>query len=215
MNLLTKILLIQIVIYTSLQAEVKGFTNIQDAQNEFISALQTENVNLLEALFTKEYHQVVSMRDIDKEDVSKFLAAFSTLHHLTSFDGKEVYIEVGYEGWTFPIPLIKKGALWYYDLEIGKENMKTREIGRNELALIDALKNFSSLKNLQNSGLVYHFSRGDTGEIIARPNSYNVDAIMSFVLTPEGVIYEADLGQSDYKFDKRFNVVRTTYIKKI
>lgn len=212
MKFLTKVLLIQIIIFTSLQAEVKGFTNIQDAENKFISALQTENVNLLEALFTKEYHQVVSMRDIDKEDVSKFLTAYNIAHRFASFDGKEVYIEVGHKGWTFPIPLVKKGALWYYDIEIGKENIKTREIGRNELAVIDALKNFSSLKNLQNSELVYHFSKGDKGEIIARPNSYNVNAIMSFVLTPQGVIYEADLGETDYKFDQRFKVVEAIYI---
>ena len=212
MNFLTKALLIQIAILASLQAEVKSFTNIQDAQNEFISALQTDNVNLLEALFTKEYHRIVSMRDIDKEDIGKFLTSYNLAHRFASFDGKEVYIEVGHKGWTFPIPLVKRASLWHYDIEIGKENMKTREIGRNELALIDALKNFSSLENLQNNELVYHFSKGSNGEIIARPSSYNIDAIMSFVLTSKGVIYEADLGQADYQFDERFRVVETIYM---
>ena len=38
-----------------------------------------------------------------------------------------------------PIPLVKSGAGWRFDVKAGAEEMRIRRIGRNELAAMQAL----------------------------------------------------------------------------
>ena len=48
-------------------------------------------------------------------------------------------LEVGGDGWTFPIPLVKRGDGWRFDIVAGAEEIQDREIGRNELAVVQVL----------------------------------------------------------------------------
>ena len=43
---------------------------------------------------------------------------------------------VGHEEWPFPIPLVKEGSEWRFDAAAGKEEILSRRVGRNELAVI-------------------------------------------------------------------------------
>jgi len=43
-------------------------------------------------------------------------------------------------GWTLPIPLVRTGQGWVFDTRAGKEEMRIRRIGRNELAAIGTLR---------------------------------------------------------------------------
>ena len=45
-------------------------------------------------------------------------------------------VEVGTNGWTLPIPIVKTRAGWQFDTKAAPEEMRTRRIGRNELAAI-------------------------------------------------------------------------------
>jgi hypothetical protein len=45
---------------------------------------------------------------------------------------------VGAENWPFPIPLVSKNGLWYFDTDAGKQEILARRIGKNELTAIDA-----------------------------------------------------------------------------
>ena len=53
-------------------------------------------------------------------------------------DGAQVLL-VGADNFAFPIPLKKNSAgQWYFDAAAGKDEILSRRIGRNELAVIDA-----------------------------------------------------------------------------
>ncbi len=56
----------------------------------------------------------------------------------TEGDNKAV-ISVGDQGWTMPIPIAKRKTGWQFDLAAGADEMRTRRIGRNELATIQAI----------------------------------------------------------------------------
>ena len=41
--------------------------------------------------------------------------------------------------WTLPIPVVRTGSGWIFDTRAGKDEMRTRRIGRNELAAIETM----------------------------------------------------------------------------
>ncbi len=45
-------------------------------------------------------------------------------------------LEVGTNGWTLPIPIMKTASGWRFDTRAAPAEMRTRRIGRNELAAI-------------------------------------------------------------------------------
>ena len=68
-----------------------------------------------------------------------YLAAWDESHKVTVTDGSKAVIEAGKAGWTLPIPLVKDGAEWRFDLEAGRHEMQARLIGRDELAVIQTM----------------------------------------------------------------------------
>ncbi len=51
----------------------------------------------------------------------------------------EALIGAGTTGWVSPIPIVKQGDAWRYDVEAGRAELAARLIGRNELAVIQTL----------------------------------------------------------------------------
>jgi DUF2950 family protein len=49
---------------------------------------------------------------------------------------------LGNEAWPFPVPLVKGAAGWSFDAAAGKEEILSRRIGRNELAVIGVLQRY-------------------------------------------------------------------------
>ena len=48
-------------------------------------------------------------------------------------------IGVGTTGFVAPVPIVKQGNDWRFDIEAGKKEMQARLIGRNELAVVQTL----------------------------------------------------------------------------
>jgi len=46
---------------------------------------------------------------------------------------------VGKNDWPFPIPLVKKGEVWFFDTDKGREEILNRRIGENELSAIQTM----------------------------------------------------------------------------
>ena len=203
-----KIILMVILVLVSLQADVQHFKNTQDAFDTFVSALKNKDKKSLTNLLTPKYKEIVAVKNIDKDNLELFLKRYEESHRYVSFDGKSVYIEIGTKGWTLPIPLIKDANGWYFDINIGIDNMITREIGKNELAIISALRANKNVKELQmQKDLKAFMIFQDNERIVAQPNNYKSTAIMTFVSDKNGNIYEADLKEKKYIFDDRFKKI--------
>ena len=56
-------------------------------------------------------------------------------------------LNVGPEDWPTPIPLVKEGNTWRFDVVAGREETLLRRIGRNELDAIAACRNFVSAQH--------------------------------------------------------------------
>ena len=67
------------------------------------------------------------------------MTAWDKTHRFKSIAYGKVQIAVGPEDWTLPIPIVKKDERWRFDTQAGAEEMRTRRIGRNELAAMQAV----------------------------------------------------------------------------
>lgn len=218
MKTLWKVFTLSTLLFVSAEAEikVKHFTTINEAVDTFIKAVENNDKATYEALFTKKYKIIVKERDFDREDAKVFLEKYKESHGLITHDDKEIYISVGKLGWTFPIPLYASKKGWYFDINIGIDNMITREIGRNELAVIEALQSGVELDTLRESPLadIYLFLQPIDAslDVVALPKSYKKNAIMSFVRTKEGKVLETDLKEKVYRFNEQFKVVHQDFM---
>lgn len=211
MNIL-KIILIPILLLTSLSGDVKSFSSIQEALDTFIQALERRDKKSLEELLTLRYKEIVDMRDIDKDDIDKFLESYKESHRLSYYGANEIYLSVGQHNWNLPIPLVKHNNRWSFDINLGMDNIITKMIGMNELAVLKALQTMTYEELLESSlDEVYVFTK-DEDKILARPVEYNKTGYMSFILTKEKSIFEADLKEEPYVFDTRFKEVNRYYL---
>ena len=70
---------------------------------------------------------------------ARHIAGWDANHKVVVTDESKAVIEAGTTGWTMPIPIVKDGAEWRFDLEAGRKEIVARRIGRNELAVVQTL----------------------------------------------------------------------------
>ena len=52
------------------------------------------------------------------------------------------FLIVGNEDWPFPIPIVKRGGAWSFDAAAGKQELRARRIGSNELDAIQIARGY-------------------------------------------------------------------------
>src|SRR5271170_1299951 len=120
--------------------EVKMFASPDDAGNGLLAAAKSGDQNAVLAVFGPDAKDIVFSGDAvqDKSTVDAFVAAYGVMHRWRKMpDGTQVLL-IGADNFPFPIPLKKgDGGQWFFDTVAGKEEILTRRIGRNELAIIE------------------------------------------------------------------------------
>lgn len=74
----------------------------------------------------------------NREDIETFLAEWGAAHRIEMFAPGEARIAVGNNGWQLPLPIAHIAGGWQFDVRAAADEMKTRRIGRNELAAMQA-----------------------------------------------------------------------------
>ena len=116
------------------------FASADDAGNALLEAAKSGDQNALLAIFGTDAKDLISSGDAvqDKAAVDEFVAAYPVMHRWRNMtDGDQVLL-VGADNFPFPIPLKKNASgQWFFDTAAGKDEILSRRIGRNELAVID------------------------------------------------------------------------------
>ena len=101
----------------------------------------------------------------DQATRERFVQAYDAAHALVPEGDTKVILQVGKDEWPFPIPLVKDSTRWRFDTEAGKEELLNRNIGRNELdviqvclAYVDAQFEYYR-RNPQGDALLHYASR--------------------------------------------------------
>ena len=99
----------------------------------------------------------------DKDAMDSFVSKYNKMNRWVDMtDGSHV-LYIGADNFAFPVPLAKNpSGRWYFDAVAGAQEIRTRDIGRNELLTIDAC---AAIVNAQES---YFANAGSLNEFAQR-----------------------------------------------
>jgi len=127
------------------------FASPDDAGNAVLAAAKSDDQNSLLAIFGPDSKEIISSGDPvqDKNSAETFATGYGVMHRWRKMpDGSQVLL-VGADNFAFPIPLKKNaGGQWFFDSAAGKDEILSRRIGRNELAVIEACGAIGDAQNL-------------------------------------------------------------------
>src|SRR5229473_7077886 len=72
----------------------------------------------------------------DKLERERFSQKYQEMHRLVREPDGSTVLYIGAENWPFPIPLVSKNGVWYFDSDTGVQEILFRTIGENETAAI-------------------------------------------------------------------------------
>jgi len=98
-------------------------------------------------------------KDADKAAIDAFAAKYAKMNRWVDMtDGSRV-LYIGADNFAFPVPLAKNSSgQWYFDGIAGAEEVRTRNMGRNELLTIDACSALAAAQQM------YFSYGGESGE---------------------------------------------------
>jgi hypothetical protein len=122
----------------AIQAKQKTFETPEAAVGALVQALRDNSEKELSALLGPGSGALISSGDEveDREQSAKFIRHYDEKNRLEYVGDKKIILHVGNNDWPFPIPIVKIGKNWRFDTKMGKEEILSRRIGRNELAAI-------------------------------------------------------------------------------
>lgn len=122
-------------------ATQRTFASPEEAAKALAEAVRAEDAAKLLAVVGPKSKEWIWSGDsvADRADWKRFLEAYDQKSAVVAQgDGKAV-LNVGKDDWSFPAPLVKRGAAWAFDAQAGREEVINRRVGRNELAAIQVL----------------------------------------------------------------------------
>lgn len=114
------------------------YPSAEAAAAALTAAIEGGDPEATKVVLGEDWKKFVPTEGIDDENVQRYLAAWNTSHEIVTEEEGRTMVAVGDRGWTLPIPLVESEAGWRFDVLAGADEMRTRRIGRNELAVIDA-----------------------------------------------------------------------------
>jgi hypothetical protein len=118
----------------------KVFASPDDAGQGLLDAAKSGDQNAVLAIFGPGSKEIISSGNAaeDKATVDKFVAAYDVMHRWRKMPDDGQILIIGPDNFAFPIPLKKNAAgEWFFDTVAGRDEILSRRIGRNELAVID------------------------------------------------------------------------------
>ncbi len=144
------------------KAKQKTFETPEAAVAALVQALRNNNEKELLAVLGPGSEALVSSGDQveDREQSAQFIKHYDEKNFLEDTGDRKVILHVGNTDWPFPIPIVKTSKDWRFDTKLGKEEILSRRIGRNELntiqtclAIVDAEREYAT-RNHDGSGLL-------------------------------------------------------------
>lgn len=76
----------------------------------------------------------------DESRKARFLEAFNEAHTLQSDGEAKSTLVIGKDEYPLPIPIVRSGDKWVWDVEAGLDEILTRRIGENELSTVEVMQ---------------------------------------------------------------------------
>jgi hypothetical protein len=148
-------------------AEQQYFPSPEAGVQALVEAAKRDDTAAMLQILGPEAASFISTGDpvSDKANRAHFVQEYEEAHTLIPLGDTRVIVQVGKDDWELPIPLVKDNTSWRFDTEEGKEEILNRNIGRNELdviqvclAYVDAQREYY-LRNPQQEALLHYASK--------------------------------------------------------
>ncbi len=115
------------------------FPSAEEGMQAFVEAITLNDPVVLHTLLGADGMELFSSGDpaADAEWRTQFLRAYGDANTVV-FDenNARAILRVGHDAWPMPIPLVRSGTGWRFDVRQASAEILSRHIGRNELAAI-------------------------------------------------------------------------------
>ena len=120
--------------------QLRGFPTPEAAADALTEAIRNNDDKAMTAILGSTWHEFAPGGDQDDDEIrATFLKAWDEKHTIIPEGPDKALFGAGTTGWVAPIPIVKQGNEWRFDVEAGKKEMQARLIGRNELAVVQTL----------------------------------------------------------------------------
>ena len=156
----------------ALAGEAETFASPQAAVNALVLAAQNNDTNAIHAIFGPEGHQLISPDLVQAtEEYHIFVQRLTEKVQISNQSPSNAVLEIGADGWPFPIPLVQQDGQWSFDPAAGQDEIFARRIGMNELgalsvctAYVEAQHEYASQDRLNDGVFAYaQFLRSTPG----------------------------------------------------
>jgi hypothetical protein len=139
------------------------FQTPAEAGNTLASAAKTGDQTALSQILGVEAKALLSTGDseTDKAATDSFASKYQQMNRWVEMtDGSRV-LYIGADNFAFPVPLAKNSSgQWYFDAVAGAQEIRARDIGRNELLAIDACSALAYAQEIYlNSGTAREYAQ--------------------------------------------------------
>lgn len=134
------------------QPKGKAFSKPEDAAAALFAAAKRNDEAELIVILGPGGKEIVQWSDDPaerQERRAEFTQKYEQMHRLIKEPDNTVALYVGAENWPLPIPLVEYHGAWYFDAELGQQEIRYRRIGNNEIealevcgTLVDAEKEY-------------------------------------------------------------------------
>lgn len=123
----------------SLAQGEQPFASPEAAVTALTNAALARDTNAIHAIFGPIGHELVSPDVVQAtEAFNLFVERLQQKAALVRESDVRDRLEIGADGWPFPIPVVKGGdGKWFFDTAAGREEILNRRIGEDELGAID------------------------------------------------------------------------------
>jgi len=135
---------------TPIMAQPAGFATPQDALDAMMNALRASDRAAVLSVFGDDAKDYLSDGDPVEDQLNRLtlLALYQEGFRFEPQEDGALMIALGAESWLFPVPIAKgEDGLWSFDNEAGREEVRLREIGGNELEIIELLEAYVSIQS--------------------------------------------------------------------
>jgi Protein of unknown function (DUF2950) len=137
----------------------KAFPSAGAAAAALCHAVRNDDNAALLAILGPEGKELIEPGDETGEQAQErqlqrvmFVHKYDQMHRLVKEPDNTVALYVGAGNWPLPIPIVEYHGSWYFEANLGKQEVLYRQIGRNEMealaaghALVDAEKEYFGL----------------------------------------------------------------------
>jgi hypothetical protein len=120
------------------------FPSPEAAMRAAVEAASKDDPALAEQLFGTDGIELLRSGDpvADQEDAQRVAAAIEEKLDFERPNADTAIALIGHDAWPFPIPLVRDGEAWRFDVEAGIDEITNRRIGRNELSTLATLHEY-------------------------------------------------------------------------